>query len=326
MLYELSERAFKYSLNLNGKITRTLGRSPSRGGTATVYHGTLIPSGTEVAIKTFRSGLPGDMAVLKRILREVHIRSKLHHENVVPLLGISTDFDLTISIISEWMPLGNAYNYVQNTENDPRPLLQDIISGLHYLHSHPSGPVVHGDLKGSNVLVSNDRRALLTDFGLSILGDSTSTITIEASRGISLRWTAPELLDDFPPSTASDVWAFGMTVLELVTQTVPFSECRNSSAVVSRLLTGKLPPRPDEVSTHFRLTDTWWEICTSCWRYVPSSRPTVEDIREKVKATIVRTRPFPLSCRILTGRLQSQTGPAFSGKNSVSTSPNTRCA
>ncbi|KAI6006155.1 hypothetical protein EDC04DRAFT_2783590, partial [Pisolithus marmoratus] len=104
-----------------------------------------------------------------RVLREVYLWSKLRHENIVPLLGISTEFDLTISIISEWIPLDNAHDYVQNIVNDPRPLvsqvyvvrftllgfpvkLEGIASGLYYLHSHELGPMVHGDLTGVSIL------------------------------------------------------------------------------------------------------------------------------------------------------------------------------
>ncbi|KAI6113809.1 kinase-like domain-containing protein, partial [Pisolithus thermaeus] len=201
--------------------------------------------------------------------REVHTWSKLRHENIVPMLGISTEFDSTISIISEWMPLGNAHDYVKNTEHDPRPL--GIASGLYYLHSHELG-VVHGDLKGVNVLVSKDRRALLTDFGFSTLNISTFSMTVDPKGGISLRWTAPELLDDGHASMASDVWAFGMTVLELFTRAVPFSDCRTTTGVMAKLTKRELHPRPPAESTQFRMTDTWWEICTSCWRNDPSSR------------------------------------------------------
>ena len=59
----------------------------------------------------------------QQVLREVHLWSKLRHENIVPLLGIVTRFDCTISLVSEWMHRGNAYQYVQNTDVDPRPLV-----------------------------------------------------------------------------------------------------------------------------------------------------------------------------------------------------------
>ncbi|KAI6130888.1 kinase-like domain-containing protein [Pisolithus thermaeus] len=166
-----------------------------------------------MAIETFHCMLSGSEVELKRLFREVHVWSKLRHENIVPMLGISTGFDFTVSIISEWISLGNAHNYVQNTENDPRLLLEDITSGLYYLHSHDLGPIVHGDLKGLNVLVSSDRRALLSYFGLSTLNISTFSMSIDTPRGGSCHWMAPELLDDCPASTASDVWAFGMKTL-----------------------------------------------------------------------------------------------------------------
>ncbi|KAG6326687.1 hypothetical protein ID866_12305, partial [Astraeus odoratus] len=71
-------------------------------------------------------------------------------------------------MVSAWMDNGNAYEYVQNTLVDPRPLLSDIAEGLRYLHNHEP-PIYHGDLKGQNVLISDDGHALLADFGLSFL-------------------------------------------------------------------------------------------------------------------------------------------------------------
>ncbi|KAI6095301.1 kinase-like domain-containing protein [Pisolithus croceorrhizus] len=286
----LAERASKYSINLNGSIRRTLDKCSVRGGTAIVRHGTWITHGTEVAVKTFLNALPESEDDLKRLFKEVHTWSKLRHKNIVPMLGISTEFDSTISIISEWMPLGNAHDYVQNTERDPRPLLKDIASGLYYLHNHELG-VVHGDLKGFNVLVSSDRRALLTDFGLSTLNISTFSMTVDPKRGITLNWTAPELLDDSPASMASDVWAFGMTALELFTRALPFSDCHSSKGVVTRIMWGELPRLPASESTQFRMTDAWWRICTSCWAREPSSRPTMRDIVDRVKAALLQPSP-----------------------------------
>ncbi|KAI6107634.1 kinase-like domain-containing protein, partial [Pisolithus croceorrhizus] len=234
------------------------------------------------------------------IFREVHTWSKLRHKHVVHMLGISTEFDSTVSIISEWMPLGNARDYVGNTANDPRPLLEDIASALCYLHNHvsPPGPIVHGDLKGANVLVSSNCRALLSDFGLSILNTSTFNMTVDTPCGGTLDWMASELLDCKPASKPSDVWAFGMTILELFTRSRPFQDCQSQVQVMSRISTGKLPPRPTEELTQFRLSDAWWEICTSCWTSDPLSRPAISDVIEKVKAaminnTVKHPRPAP---------------------------------
>lgn len=110
MLHEVSERASRYAISLNGRVSCNSGGKIWRDSIATVYQGTLT-TGIEVAIKTYDSGSPEDMATLKPFLREVHLWSKLRHENIVPLFGICTEIESTISIISEWMPLGNAYSY-----------------------------------------------------------------------------------------------------------------------------------------------------------------------------------------------------------------------
>lgn len=286
ILQYLSERASRYSINLDGEIRRTWEGGVLRGGSATIYRGTLLRDGTQVAIKAFRYTLSESEAELKHLFREVHTRSKLHHENIVRMLGISTEFNSTLSIISEWMPLGNAHSYVQNIENDPRPLLEDIASGLYYLHNHELGPIVHGNLKGSNVLISSNRRALLTDFGASTLHSSTFSMSVDAIQQNSFRWAAPEVLNDCPASMEAEVWAFGMTALELFTRAIPFHDCGSIKHVIDMLFAGGLPPRPSEESTQFRLTNEWWSICTSCWGRDPSSRPTMQDIIEKVKFAI----------------------------------------
>ncbi|KAG6329138.1 hypothetical protein ID866_9950 [Astraeus odoratus] len=205
------------------------------------------------------------------------------------MLGISTDFGSTISIISDWMGMGDASTYIQNAENDPRSLLLDIACGLHYLHSHQLGPIFHGDLKGQNVMVSDERRALLGDFGFSTLNKSTFSMTTKSPHGGSFPWMAPELMDDYTSSSEGDVWAFGMTVLELFTRQRPFHECVNPTAVTVRVLRGPLPDRPTEASTCCRMTNEWWELCSSCWNRNPSSRPQIANIEKRIKGILVRT-------------------------------------
>ncbi|KIN92954.1 hypothetical protein M404DRAFT_1009280, partial [Pisolithus tinctorius Marx 270] len=194
---------------------------------------------------------------------------------------------------SAWMPMGDAHTYVQNAENDPRPLLRDIANGLYYLHSHELGPVVHGNLKGPNVLVSSDRRALLSDFGLSTLNESTFSMTTVAIRGGSRRWMAPELFNDCPASKESDMWAYGMTILELFTRSIPFHDCRHDASFMRRIVEGNLPARPAGESTQFRLSDAWWEICMSCWKKDPSSRPTIKQVKATIHQADPPSRPLP---------------------------------
>ncbi|KIM56943.1 hypothetical protein SCLCIDRAFT_1219977 [Scleroderma citrinum Foug A] len=134
-------------MNLDDRIERDVSKFVT-GGYAIVYQGTLRPQGAMVAIKTFRFGHKSDISIIKGIFREVYLWSKLRHENILPLLGITTKFDHTVSIVSPWMGRGNAHDYVQNRDVDPHPLLVGVANGLHYLHSHDKSPIYHGDLKG----------------------------------------------------------------------------------------------------------------------------------------------------------------------------------
>ncbi|KAG6332885.1 hypothetical protein ID866_6203 [Astraeus odoratus] len=284
VLQDFFRRATKFSPNLNGQVCIDYTESPKYGGVAFVRRGVLHweKEKTMVAVKTFRQ-VVDDINKLEHILWEVHIHSKLNHKNILRMLGISTDFDNTISIISPWMGMGDAHTYVQLEQNDPRPLLRDTASGLHYLHTHDLGPIVHGDLKGMNVLVSDDHRALLAGFSFSTLTKPSLGMNGNPRQGGTLRWMAPELVDDFNPSVAGDIWAYGMTVLELFTRLRPFHAKSSSASVVVSIIEARLPDRPTKASTCSRMTDAWWDICTLCWQKDPSSRPTASELLEKIR-------------------------------------------
>lgn len=280
-LRQFAEHASRYSINLNGQVSRGT-RASLNGGNAIVHQGTLQPDGTRVAIKTPRGGPPSDDCTIARVLKEVHLCSKLCHPNVISVLGITTEFEQTVSIVSLWMERGDARDYVQNMAIDPCPLILDIAQGLQYLHTRQDGAVFHGDLKSANVLISDDGRALLADFGLSFLVDSTFSIPHSDNAGWSLYWTAPEILDGGEKSAAGDIWSFGMTLLELFTRQKPFHQFNSSKTVTARILHYKTPDRPSDEETCSRLTDEWWAICQECWNPEPSSRPTITHVLEVI--------------------------------------------
>ncbi|KAG6331723.1 hypothetical protein ID866_7365, partial [Astraeus odoratus] len=226
---------------------------------------------------------------IQRLLCEVHVWSKLDHENVLPLLGITTQLNRTVSIVCEWQDRGNAYDYVQRREIDPRPLILGIAKGLLYLHNHVPGAIFHGDMKGQNVLISDDGRPLLTDFGFSYLEGSSFSLTASVHAGGTIPWMAPEILDGGKISAEGDVWAFGMTALELLTRQRPFHDFPTASSVAFQIALGRLPGRPTDESTCFRMTDGLWGICTSCWTSDPSMRPHMTTIVQGLQGQL----PWP---------------------------------
>ncbi|KAI5984985.1 kinase-like domain-containing protein [Pisolithus orientalis] len=252
-------------------------KTPSlHDGFSFTYRGILRPEGRKVALKTFRSRAFGEEDHGQKcyssgqwVLREVYLLCQLRHKNILLLLGITTTFDKTISIVSPWMDR-NAHEYVQDPTIDPRPLILGIAKGLRYLHDHQP-PVYHGDVKGD----SRFSRVLVSPF--------SSTLRL------TLPWMAPERLDfDLDASRVTpevDVWAFGMTALELFTRRLPFHSLNQFPAVMTRITRGPPPDLPGAECTYSRLTEKWWRICSLCWKYDPSQRPTMLRIVEMIVDT-----------------------------------------
>ncbi|EKM75153.1 hypothetical protein AGABI1DRAFT_132508 [Agaricus bisporus var. burnettii JB137-S8] len=155
--------------------------------------------------------------LLKAHAREAILWSSLRHPNIVPFHGIYYfQSRQRICLVSPWMGNGDIVDYLERVPEAPRkPFIYDIANGLHYLHSQN---IVHGDLKGRNVLNDDHRCACIADFGLStIVTDETLgfVATTTGTSGHTTRWASPELLeDDARPTTASDIWAFGCVCYE----------------------------------------------------------------------------------------------------------------
>ncbi|KAG6329976.1 hypothetical protein ID866_9114 [Astraeus odoratus] len=253
----------------------------SYGGDAIVYQGKLLTQG-KVAVKVVHFH-KNDLSGLKKLLNEIYIWSKLHHENILPLLGVTIEFGDSIAMVSQWMAGGNAHMYVQDQTIDPRTLVSKTFVAFVHATNYLSFSSCHGDLKGHNVLISDDGHALLGDFGhsCSYFADlSMSDMVCEPRCGGTLRWMPPERLG-YPnrnATTEGDVWAFGMTALELFTRKVPFSETKGESRLVTRILMRRLPDRPSSEATLTRLSDEWWNVCTGCWAEDPSKRLQMSEV------------------------------------------------
>ncbi|KAJ7248623.1 kinase-like domain-containing protein, partial [Mycena haematopus] len=166
-----------------------------------------------VALKRMRHFLRGSelRRTHSKFCQEALVWKDLHHPHILPFLGIDRDsFPLSFCMVSPWMKHGSVINYLKtHGYANVDKLLYEIAQGLEYLHSNT---IVHGDLKGANILIKEDWSACLTDFGLSGYSDATSTMS--TNRGGSLYWMAPELLDPerfgfkFARTTATDVYAF----------------------------------------------------------------------------------------------------------------------
>lgn len=241
------------------------------GGFGDVYKGTFRNS--TVCIKRMRvSAQAGVQTPTKMFCKEAAMWKYLEHPNVLPLMGV------TISppqLVSKWISAGELPEYIRtNPDTDRLKLLRDIAIGLNYLHARN---VIHGDLKGINVLVEDVKGspcAIIADFGIAAVTRNLDSLRPATRAEMhSPRWTAPELLEGGLPSKESDIYSFSMVTIEVFTGQLPFHSQTEYLAVFS-VLSGGRPPRPP----HPDCTDTLWALIESCWNKNAKSRPGTSEI------------------------------------------------
>ncbi|KAL0565803.1 Homeobox protein tos8 [Marasmius crinis-equi] len=161
----------------------------------------------------------------------------------------------------------------------------EMSEGIRYLHEHHP-PIVHSDIKGINILVSDDGHCRITDFGLSTIesdspeGRVHQTASQAAVRG-SVPWLAPELMnpDEFETCnrTTRDIYALGCTMYELFTGETPFCEKKMDFQILMAVLNGSRPVRPAECP------DPLWRIIEGCWVEDALMRPTASGVASQLE-------------------------------------------
>ncbi|KAG6916779.1 hypothetical protein DXG01_005361 [Tephrocybe rancida] len=154
--------------------------------------------------------------MMKKFWKEAMLWGQLSDPNVLAIYGLYLD-KTRVSIVSPWMENEEIRTYLEKTPNAPRVrLAADVGSGLMYLHDND---IIHGDLKSPNVLIDGTGRARLADFGISSVLDASiaawTSQQTDVSRGGTLRWRAPEVLQaKATNSKESDVYAWGCVAWE----------------------------------------------------------------------------------------------------------------
>ncbi|KZO97472.1 kinase-like protein [Calocera viscosa TUFC12733] len=294
--------------NLNGRITLERGaQQVANGGFARVYR-TRMNSGDLVAVKVFFDHRRPPARALELSVREAFTWHRLDYPNIVPFLGIADYAKVCpggfpqLCLVSPWMSDGNVMEYLRaNPSISPFPLLLDIANAVDYLHSFPSGPIIHGDLKGNNILIGFDPSchpngrpcARLIDFGLAQIieiGMQDDIGTTSTAYNGNARWLAFERI--FPQkyglrqseskSTMSDIFELMRTFLEILTGGPPFQGMPDY-AYLAEVLRGSNPERP--VRCHW-IDDDLWRLMSDCWSGVKEARPSLDAVREDLQESI----------------------------------------
>ncbi|KAJ7170993.1 kinase-like domain-containing protein, partial [Mycena filopes] len=210
----------------------------------------------------------------ERLCQEALLWKNLKHPNILPFIGLhseSPDISRPLTMVCPWMSNGTILKYLKNYPLARiGPLLLQIAEGLYYLHSQS---VVHGDLRGNNILVDDNGSVRLADFGLA--GYADATVKSSQRRG-STKWMAPELLrpaPHFQRTKATDIYAFACVVYELYNGP---TDKRTDAEVLLEVVAGKRPLR-------LVIPSRTWKVVEACWCQDPEARLKAGDVVERLK-------------------------------------------
>ncbi|KDQ17883.1 hypothetical protein BOTBODRAFT_104404, partial [Botryobasidium botryosum FD-172 SS1] len=202
-------------------------------------------------------------------------------------------------LMSPLMQNGTAGDFVRKNPNINRLQLVSalylsisIAQGLEYMHTQDP-PIIHGDLKANNILVSEDGSACLSDFGLSrtsmefgleaALATSDERASITMAYHANFRWGAPEvLLDDRCRTPASDIFSLGRLKVELLTGKIPFLDLTDHATVLL-VAAGRYDRPIDNDAVACGLDDEMWALITECWNRDPLRRPSASQVVERLR-------------------------------------------
>ncbi|XP_040286873.1 tyrosine-protein kinase SRK2-like [Bufo bufo] len=228
---------------------------------------------TEVAVKELHVTAE---SLQQTLYGEAETMWKLSHDKLLKLYAVCLQTK-PVFIVTEYMPQGNLKKYLQDHQKEkdlPFPQLVDfavqICQGMDYMERKGC---VHRDLRGENIFLSAMMSCKIGDFGLArFLNNSSNAVSADAQ--LPIRWTAPEVFQMQKYTTKSDIWSYGVLLVEIITYgKIPFPNKTNllyCQDIKNRKALHPPAESPDNLSY----------IMGMCWRYQPESRPSFCEIEQ----------------------------------------------
>jgi serine/threonine protein kinase len=263
-----------YEIELQQKI--------GQGSFGSVYKGRC--RGKDVAIKVLNKPIT-DEKTLTAFKKEVAIMSTIFHPNICLFMGACT-IPGNFFIVSEYLPKGD----LEKMLRDPNvhlslytrmKMARDAALGMNWLHcSNPQ--FIHRDLKSSNLLVDENGRVKVCDFGLSQIKQVGKNLRDrDTAKGTPL-WMAPEVMQFKEFNEKADVYSFGIVLWEILTRKEPFAH-HNDFEVFRRAVCveNERPEIPPDTEPSLR------QLIESCWVADPNRRPSFKQIIDQLDNIIV---------------------------------------
>lgn len=193
------------------------------GAVGVVYRARRHPGGDVVALKVLKPELARDETFRKRFSNEARSARSVRHRYLVPVVD-EGEADGRTYLAVAYVGGGSLDDHIRDrgplTPQDTARLLSQVASGLDSLHREG---LVHRDLKPSNIIIDEEGRALLTDFGLA-KGQAYTVLTKPGQVMGTLDYLAPEVIRGQAATPASDIYGLGCVVFECLVGSPPFAE------------------------------------------------------------------------------------------------------
>ncbi|KAK4706843.1 hypothetical protein R3W88_033560 [Solanum pinnatisectum] len=259
------------------------------GSFSMVYKG-ILKDGTLLAVKVFNVQLEG---AFKSFDTECGILRNLRHRNLTKVITSCSNLDFK-ALVLEYMPNGTLDKWLYS-HNLFLNLLQrldimiDVASAMHYLHNGYSTPVVHCDLKPSNVLLDQEMVGHVSDFGIAKLLDAGEAF-VQTRTIATIGYIAPEYGQDGIVSTSCDVYSFGILMMETFTRRRPSDEIFTGELSIQRWVSDSFPsgihkvvdyslvqPGDEQIDAKMQCLLSIIELALSCTLVAPNARTSMKD-------------------------------------------------
>lgn len=268
------------------------------GGFGTVYKGQL-KDGTVVAIKRAKKGLY-DKRSAQEFKSEVLAYSKIEHLNLVKFYGYLEHPDEKI-IVVEYVNNGTLFDHLYSNRGLVLELAErldiaiDVAHAITYLHSYNDPPIIHRDIKASNILITEKFRAKVADFGLArLVPDGADVTHISTQIKGTVGYLDPEYMKSYQLTEKSDVYSFGVLLVELVTGRHPIEPLKGvkervtTTWAMNKLRAGMpvlaMDPKLHRSPASIKVIANILELAKKCIGPVRLARPSMKECVEALWA------------------------------------------